>query len=409
MSRGLVEGFQAGWGMMNQHNQQQENKRRYDQQVALEQQRYDDQKMQRDEIHNANMANSALQRQALQHEVDNLQTNSALNQQVKKAQIDSVNTGTASRQFKLNSAKEAKKKASLQERLAIALQQEGERPGTVSNLIQSKDFDSSNMVMLRDRDGRQQAKTLQQGIDHGLRTGDFSGAVGSYNKLFKRNLNRAVGSKSRDGSKIRDVEVVGFEGGFGNQGRIRVKVTTEKGAYDSYVSELRSADPNDKVKFFSGEEIFRQATSMGMLADVIEQSGIPQTEAVNSARYMSALNPQQNNVPSETQNVRNQARAMGLSEGEVWALRSMARQDPQRYQLARTNLIMDRLNNDTAYISAETPQEKQAIEQQAIATVDRLLLGQGNQPQQAPAQGANPQQAQLLQQLLAAQAQQRSQ
>ncbi len=29
-SQGLLRGFTAGWGMMNQHNQQEENKRRYE-------------------------------------------------------------------------------------------------------------------------------------------------------------------------------------------------------------------------------------------------------------------------------------------------------------------------------------------------------------------------------------------
>lgn len=408
---GLLDGVKTGWGMMNQHNQQQENKRRYDQGVETESARYATQQeqilrkqKQDDATFGINTANASLQQQALTHEVANLDKN----QQNKQAVFDQTlktskaNEGaslarTAVNEFSVKSGKEEQANAKRIKGLSAVLATQ--EPKQIAEYINSKEMDGTDVALLRDKYGRQSAMDLKQAVEDGYTTGNYDNVIPMVNKLYRKNLNRSVNTKARNGGKITDVEAVGLERDDKGNMRMKVMVTTDKGEpYESYISELRSSDPNDKIKQFTPDVLFQKVNSMDALAKMYGETGVYDKESMSAQRYLGGLTGANGDkVPAETQNVRNMAKALGITEGEAWSLSREAKKDPQKMQELKIKFVQGQIEGNYKY-NKMTQAEKQKFMGESGINFDTMFQvaaptqptqgGLGGQP--APKRVVNP-------------------
>lgn len=393
-SQGLLEGFKTGWGMMNQHNQQEENKRRYDQQFGLQKENHEMSKENhgmKQALHTMQIQNAELERQVKQFAVDKqpetyaneqgaLKQRTATNKQIEQTSNARQNVN----EFALATAKFDHTQKKLVDKIKA-----GVAAGNVSKVIMQKDFDGTSMAILRDEQGRADVIHVHDEIGVGLRTGDFSSAIGAYNKAFKANLNRAVGSKSRDGSEILDIEVTGFEGGFGNKGRVKIRVTTKNGGYDSYVSELRSANANDKASFIDGDMIFKQTSSLATIARLMNNSDVNKTETANAQAYLTS-GEKAPKIPKEILINRDKAAVSGKTPAEVYQEDNQAKFNGQ----SKAKVILDYVNQQRI-MRSEVPIEE--LQQEAEYLYNRSL-GQQNLVQVDPEKERIEQFAKIMQQ-----------
>lgn len=281
----LLEGFRTGYDRMNQHYQQQENNRRYDE--GMQRKQGLDQ-MSR-ESHNAQMQNSALNRQVVQNQVDRLPQDNAYTDQVRG--LDTQGGLLRNQGYAIDNEAGAlelsdKKDTNKQER-ALQKFQSYATSGQWADMVKDKDFEGTDVELVFGGTGRKAAMGLSDSISNQ----DWAGATQSFNKLYKPKLNRMVGSTGRNGNKILDVEATGFEPQEDGSIKIPVYVTTEKGGgYNSYVSQLRSSDENDPHKQFSVDELIGKAAGLGNLAAIMESSGVSDAMGERAQKYQLSTN-----------------------------------------------------------------------------------------------------------------------
>jgi hypothetical protein len=385
---GLLDGVKTGWGMMNQHNQQEENKRRYDERVATDTARYGAEQeqikhrqAQDDATFGINTANASLQQQALTHEVNNLKTNQDNKNALFNQQLSTSKTTEKANNSRIavntKGIESANKQEANEKRLkgltAVLATQD---PKQISEYINTKEMDGTDVALLRDKYGRQAAKDLKQAVEDGYTTGNYDNVIPMVNKLYKKNLNRSVGGKGRNGGKITDVEALDMERDEKGNMRMKVRVTTDTGEpYESYVSELRSADPNDKVKQFTPDQLFQKVNSLDALANMYGETGVHDKESMSAQRYLGGLaGGSKANVPAETQNVENMSKALGITTGEGWTMWREAKKNPQKRQELKAKFVENQIASNFGFKKLEKA-EQQKFMAQASSNFDYMWGG----------------------------------
>lgn len=328
----LLEGFRTGWGAMNQHNQQQENTRRYDQQFArqetqdgfMNEMRENQNAILQNQVdripttnQNADRAtdqqfalgenNLALsdntisqlpQKNAYVNQSREQQlTAGALNNTVAQNQVDRL-PQTNQMTDDMNAVNLSSAELGLDQQQKQVLNQDLQRaiatrdPEVMGEFIaKNKDYLSgTNMAPLSTLEGIQSGVALGNAMD----TGDFATATTAANSFFKPQLNKAVGQPGKDGKLISNVEITGIQD-EGEGYKIPVMVTTEGGnKYPSFISQLRSADPNDPQKNFSPDELIGTIKATHSVAKLLASSsyyGRLMQNAQNVRAAESAANP----------------------------------------------------------------------------------------------------------------------
>lgn len=328
----LLEGFRTGWGAMSQHNQQQENKRRYDQQY--------DRQLTQDEMNaemhkeqllaaqntNAIGANDVanidrdnqfvntsraldLQNQVFQNQVNgnaasripvmneredtmfDLQSNgqrmsnesqqNILDRQpamfANEDKVNALNLSTAELQ-----QKEQKRTMLLRDFTTAA--STGDPEVFAEFMLNNKDnLRGTNLAGFSTVQGVEAAVTLGDALNNG----DLSTAAQAANTFFKPQLNKAIGQEGRNKQPITDIEISGIvEQGEGF--RIPIKVTTADGkSYPSFISELRSSEPGDPAQYFSPERLIGTVKSVHDTAKMLYNSSYMQRLSQNASGVMS--------------------------------------------------------------------------------------------------------------------------
>lgn len=318
----LLEGFRTGYDRMNQHFQQEENKRRYDQNHAMRQDAFGLQKQK----HEAQMTNYELERGLLNNRVNRIDADNQYidNQRALALQTQGVQLGNAGQQTQINqnaidqipvqnqrakerhesqsaltdaslkatklntkNANEQQKLARADRKLRIAYS-----TGNFSSLMSDPDFQGSDMELIFDGTGRKAAMQLAEAI--GMQRWDA--ALPAFNQLYKQKLNRNVGQKSpKTGGDIKDISATGFEVQRDGSLKIPIMVTTDKGSYPSYISELRTGDKNDPDKTFSTDQLIGKGAALGNFALLMEQGGVNQNIKSNAGAYLGQGQSQKRN------------------------------------------------------------------------------------------------------------------
>jgi len=321
MSLGLLDGFKTGWSVMNQHNRQQENKRRYDQEFERNEERHQQGLERQAEIdamakdqHQMTQALNALQLSKTGQELRHFDEDKKLDQEGKRSAIGARKANTEYTKTQTKGAKQRQGNNKEDRLYAKQLRklEHSLNTGDFSSIAVDPDFQKTDLSLLFSGTGREHAYGLSKAID----MGNWDAATHHFNNLYKSKLNRAVGTKARGGGKIVDVSATGFERGPNDNIRIRVKVTADNGQkYDSYISELRSSDPKDKVKHFSADDLLGKAATLGNLAQIMESSGINQQMGERAARTLNKHQGQK--TPAQIQVMEYIAAASGLTREEV--------------------------------------------------------------------------------------------
>lgn len=259
---GLVSGFATGFGITNQLYQQEENNKMRKQAMGL-QMRQDERA---EESHNVRMDNAGLQQQVLQDSVDNLVSDREHKNSVRALELDTAQYNNKLSKVKLGAAQEQDRKAKALDRFKTYY-----ASGDWSGFLDDKSFAGTDLELLQNPHGAQSAIALEQSLVNN----DVNGIVQHANTLYKSKLNRNVGKmKGRDGGVIRDISIIGFELQDDGTAKMPVSVTTDKGQYTSYISEMRGIDPNDKEKVVTVDELFGRAAGLSHLAGIMQSSGI---------------------------------------------------------------------------------------------------------------------------------------
>jgi hypothetical protein len=386
----LLEGFRTGWGAMSQHNQQQENKRRYDQQY----QRQLTQDEMNAALHNERLTAAQNANVIGANQVSRLDTNNqytdtsrALGLQNQVAQTQ-VNTNQANRidtlntqqdtLFDLRSGNEQLSQQQTQNalnrqpamfanedkvnalNLSTAEMQNGEQKKTMLmrdlTMAQSTgdpevmaDFMVRNINDLQGTNlaGFSTVQGIESGITLGdsLNNGDLKSAAAAANTFFKPQLNKAIGGMGKNGKPITDVQIAGIQEA-GEGFRIPITVTTQDGSYPSFISELRSSDPNDPPQYFSPQRLIGTVKSVHETAKMLYNSS-----------YMQRLN----------ENARNMAASQSTGIKGNFEIKS----DPMGNPLYK-------VNKDTGAITPLSEQEKATVGQGIEGTLNASQLEDKN-------------------------------
>lgn len=382
----IVDGFRQGFGMMNDYYNQQDNREYKRASLGLQNRRMN----MAEESHNANMQTSALNRTLLQGQVDDMpaateHTNTMRGLQVRGQQlsVDGQETQNEINDFNLSSAKtnqgykdEDRKKQKLIER-AKAYYDAGDFEG----FARDRSFAGSDLELLQDREGMDAITDLNMAIE----LGDNAGIVSSANRLFKPKLNRNVGQmKGRNGGVIKDITILDFAQQPDGSIKVPVRVTTDNGTYNSYISEMRGIDPNDPDKTFTADELFGKAAVMGNFASRMKASGSMDKVRSGLTNYFTPQGGKGNQPPAEVQKLHYTRQILGPEKFEQWLMygRSLS---PQALNVEAYKLASDALGDDMMF---DTPEQKK----QAIDKMANELVASFNQPAQN-AQGGTPQPA----------------
>lgn len=367
----LVQGFRTGFDIVDRHYRNQESDRRFDEQMALQRQRMGmDQ-----EQHQASMQQQGLQTQIMQNQVDDLPAANdyrdktrALSLQTAETQNDTAMTQNESAKFNLDTAKADRKTKQALERLNMY-----RASGDWSGFLQDDTFDGTNLELLKNGAIAEYAIALKDSIGKN----DTNGIIAHANNLFKSKLNRNVGKmKGRDGGVIRDISIVGFEQLQDGTTKLPIKVTTDKGAYMSYVSEMRGIDPSDPDKQFTADQLFGTAAVMGNMAQTLKASGV--YDGLNDAadRALGATNRPSGQVPAEVQTISMLSQMTGIPADELVRARYMSQKDPSGATLRKNALELAQSDprwEDIQY--AEDPIERSRMTQKIIQEYTGYLMG----------------------------------
>lgn len=175
---------------------------------------------------------------------------------------------------------------------AVQLFQHSLQTGTLGEMLPEvvKIGQGTQFVSLLDASKQQAVKRLSQHMDAGnskLLISQSNAPMLNYggqevesneviqlaNEVLRQDLNKSVGSISKTGRPINQVDFMGFEPSEDGQLRLKVLVTDSVGQqYPSYVTELRSADPNDPVAQITPDLLMEQLAAQEAIVDALQQS-----------------------------------------------------------------------------------------------------------------------------------------
>tara|TARA_Y100000782_G_scaffold112300_1_gene142173 strand:+ start:177 stop:1343 length:1167 start_codon:yes stop_codon:yes gene_type:complete len=365
----LLDGFRTGYQVENQRQQQQESKRRYEESMGLQRQRMAMQQ----ESHKANMDNSALNRQLLQSQVEDLPASTEHRSALRDIEMETAKQNQTVSGIKLDEAKHgqsererAEKRTRAEQKLKAAWASR-----RFDSIYGDPDFEGTDFELLFSGTGRKAAIKLTDGI----KNQDWPTVVESFNTLYKPKLNKMVGKeKGRDGGEILDVEAVDFVIADSGAVRVPVQVTTSKGRYNSYLSELRTSDPNDAPKELLVDELLGKGAQLGAMATIMESSGVNAAIGANVDRYYNPQGGKSIGIPAKVQEMEYTRRLLGDEQYKQWLMYGRGK-SPQELSMAAYKLAVDTL--DGVYF--DSPEEKR----QAVEKMTSELTSKFNQPSQS--------------------------
>lgn len=379
----LVDGFRQGFGMMNDYYNQQDSRKYQQQQLGLQNRRMN----MAEESHGANMETAGLNRTLLQNQVDDLpaatqyrDTMRGLQVEGQQLGIEGQRTQNKANDFNLGNAQtqasyqaKDRKVKDAYEKLKVY-----QATGDWASFMQDESFKGTNVELLQNPEGAQAAMELTKGIE----TGDIKTVIDQSNRLFKSKLNRNVGKMpGRDGGVIRDITIVDFAQQPDGSVKVPVRVTTDKGTYSSYISEMRGIDPNDPDKVFTADDLYGTAASMGQLGSIIQSSGIYDQIDSTANRYLTQQNGKGRDLPAKVQEMEYTRRLLGDEQYKQWLTYGRGK-SPQELRVEAYKLASSALGDDMMF---DTPEQKK----QAIDKMANELVSSFNQPTQN-AQGGTP-------------------
>lgn len=380
----IVDGFRQGFGMMSQYYDQQDAKKYRQEQLGLQRRRMN----MAEESHNANMETAGLNTQILQNQVNDLP---AANDYRDKTRA--LNISTAERQnqaaglelditkSKKTWAEEDRKIAKANERLAMY-----RATGNWDGFDQDETFRGTNLELMQNEIGRQHAIALGDSLNNN----DIKAAIASANGLFKSQLNRNVGKMNgRDGGVIRDISIVGIEQMEDGKSKVPVQVTTDKGVYTSYISEMRGIDPNDPERVFTGDELLGTAAAMANMARILKGSDAYKNMNEAADRALGATNSPAGQVPEEVQTISMLSQMTGISAEELVRAKYLSQKDPSGATLRKTALEL--AQKDPRWANLEDYADDPAKQQQMASGIISEYSGYLMQGDAAPAASNQPQ------------------
>ena len=274
---GIADGFFKGFGLMDQHYARKDSQEFRDRQYADQQSQLSINNARQETMdgmaqsrHAVDMANNGLTLALNGKKISNYDEDRTNQQEVQNLQKDAsraqIATSKASAtSLNLNNRSEQNNQA--QERLNFYLES-----GNPSAAFEDPLIRNTNFALLDDPTARKAAINIKASLD----SGDFMqdpDMIPNMNILFKPQLNRHVNTmKSRDGTPIKDIKIIGIEQADEEMAKIKVRVKTEKGSYDSYLSEMRSSDPNDPLRKMNIETLIGTGDALGNVAMMLEQN-----------------------------------------------------------------------------------------------------------------------------------------
>lgn len=396
----IVDGFRQGFGMMSQYYDQQDRRDYNRAQLGLQNRRMN----MAEESHNANIETAGLNTQILQNQVNDLpaatkyrNTMRGLEVRGQQLSVEGQETQNAINDFNLSSAKtnqgykdEDRKKQKLIERAKAYYAAED-----YEGFARDRSFAGTDLELLQDREGMDAITDLNMAIE----LGDNAGIVSSANRLFKPKLNRNVGQmKGRNDGVIKDITILDFEQQQDGSIKVPVRVTTDNGTYNSYISEMRGIDPNDPDKKFTADELFGKAAVMGNFASRMKASGSMDKVRSGLENYFAPQGGKGNQPPAEVQKLHYTRQILGPEKFEQWLMYGRGK-SPQELKVEAYKLAASTFGDDMMF---DTPQQReQAIDRRANELLSIFNQpspsNQSGTPQPNPAPGAG-QYSQLIQQ-----------
>ena len=236
-------------------------------------------------------------------------------------------------------------------------------------------------------------------ISEAMEKNDIKTVVDQSNVLFKSKLNRNAGKmKGRDGGTIKDITIIDFAQQPDGSVKVPIRVTTDNGVYNSYISEMRGIDPNDPDKVFTADDLYGTAASMGQLASILKSSGVYEQMQGNAQRYLAPQGSRGNGIPAKVQEMEYTRRLLGDDQYKQWLMFGRGK-SPQELGMAAYKLASDTLEG----VYFDSPEEKKA----AVDQMTTELVSKFSQPTQSGTPQPNPspnpnQHSQLIQQAAAA-------
>lgn len=316
----VLRGFNAGYNALDRYYQQEESKRRYDQQykrqlgndemraqthaqglvrgeqgIAINQNTIDRMPIvngQQDDLAGLNIGNAQLRQQVNQNTVDQLPiANEAQGLQLDatRQQLSNAKQQGDMNQYTFDRAKKADANNDLMGAFTNTLSytQQTKDPAKMAQFLASNDLKGTNLELLQDPANWD---ALSQ-VSKGLESGNMQMALQGFNTGYKAQLNKRVGTKGRDGGTIKDVSAVQIIPDENNpeQMRMKVRVLTDKGGYESFISDMRSSKEGDPVKMFDLNEMIGTGAAMGDLATMLKSSGYAQQFNQRAGQYAQGL------------------------------------------------------------------------------------------------------------------------
>lgn len=371
----LLQGFRSGFDMMDRYFRNQESDRRFSEQMALQRQQAERAGQQ----HEASMQSHALNTQLLQEQVNDLPVQREHRDSVRALELDTARQQNEVSKFNLSSAKDRKRQSDAKERLGMYA-----ASGDWAGFLTDKSFQNTNAGLLQSVEGADSAIALSDSISNN----DLPGIIQHANALFKSKLNRNVGKmEGRNGATIRDISIINMEQAEGGKTKLRVRVTTDNGPYESYISEMRGIDPNDPDKQFTADELLGTAAVMGNLAHTLKSSGVYDRLAQGADRALGVNSKSKGSaIPAEVQRMEYTRRLLGDEQYKQWLMYGRGK-SPQELKMEAYKIASNALKDELF----STPEEKR----EAINEFARnLLLGfsqpvQSDNPTPSPGQGNN--------------------
>lgn len=407
----LVDGFRQGFGMMSDYYNRKDAKEYRQEQLGLQRRRMD----MAEDSHNADMLNKGLNTQILQNQVNDLPAANKYRDETRGLSLDNQKAGLDAKRMQtqvagqnLSNAKalggyeaEDRKRSNALERYKVYAS-----TGRWDEFLQDPSFKGTDLELLQNPEGAEDAILLNKGIE----SGNVRTIVDASNSLFKSKLNRNVGKiTGRNNSTIRDISIIDFvqqpDGSF----KVPVRVTTDDGPYNSYISEMRGIDPDDPDKVFTAEDLYGKAAAMGQLGTLLKNSGayesVSQKMQGDAQRYLAPQGGRGNGIPAEVQSVAMLSKMTGISPEELVRAKYFSQKDPSGATLQKMAIELAQKDPRlSGYGKKPGPEEMSNIigeYRNMLLQSDQNETGQSGTPQPNPAPNPN-QYSQVLQQAVAA-------
>lgn len=395
---GLAQGFAQGFQMMDGYYNRQDNQAYRQEQLGLQQQQL---AMQQDRMDLAKSADEraaqsnamVLQGQAITNQwnakrVNNYDNTVAQQNEIYGLNVEKTKLGINAAKTQASNTASDRKRDEAMERYKVYA-----TTGQWDKFIQDPSFEGTDLQLMQNPEGAEAAIALTKGIE----SGDIETVVNQSNRLFKSKLNRNVGKMpGRDGGTIRDITIIDFAQQPDGSVKVPVRVTTDKGTYNSYVSEMRGIDPNDPDKVFTADDLYGKAAAMGQLGAVLKSSGVYQKMQQNAQSYLTPQGGKGSGVPAEVQSVAMLSKMTGIPAKDLVEAKYFSQKDPSGATMRKTALEL--AQKDPRWEEAQymdDPTQRASATQKLIQEYTGYL----GTPQPAPGAG---QYSQVLQQAAAA-------